>query len=257
MMFKIYAPSYQRAESAFTHKTYPEVFYVVAESEAAEYRKVHDRVVAVPDKVQGLLPRVYNWILKNADVENLVITDDDISCYGYFWEKKECKLSQEGLNSFIEHGFLLAEDLGAYFWGLNINDDRQSYREYTPFSMLSYIGGPFQAHRRSHGIFYDLKMFLKEDYDMTLMQINKFRRVLRFNGYYYRAKQGGSGSGQAGGCASYRNVKVEIEQVKALQRKWGNQIVKFDPREGSRSNRTDKKQNFDVNPIIKVPIKGV
>jgi hypothetical protein len=36
---------------------------------------------------------------------------------------------------------------------------------------------------------YDERIPLKEDYDLSLQHLNKFRKVLRFNKYFYKVKQ--------------------------------------------------------------------
>ncbi len=51
-----------------------------------------------------------------------------------------------------------------------------------------------------------------------------------------------------GGCADYRTIQKEKEQFDLLQKKWGSKIVKRD---------NGSKTNYDINPIIKVPINGV
>jgi hypothetical protein len=84
---------------------------------------------------------------------------------------------------------------------------------------------------------------LKEDYDLSLQVLNKYRKTLRFNAYHYLVKQ----HTNIGGCANYRTLAKEKEQLKLLQIKWGSKIV-----------REDKSgQGYDINPIIKTPIKGV
>lgn len=94
-------------------------------------------------------------------------------------------------------------------------------------------------------------MPLKEDYDMTLQQCNKYRGCLRLNFGFYNCKQ----SKQAGGCATYRNYEKESEQLNLLQKKWGKKIVKID----KTKNNNQKKESkiLDYNPIIKIPIKGI
>jgi hypothetical protein len=98
---------------------------------------------------------------------------------------------------------------------------------------------------------YDERFSLKEYYDMLIQQINRYRRVFRVNKWFYVKK----GAQQKGGCAAYRNIEKEIGQIEALQRKWGYDIVKFD--KGSQNHKTTKKKNFDINPVIRIPIGGV
>ena len=50
----------------------------------------------------------------------------------------------------------------------------------------------------------------------------------------------------SGGCAEYRNIQKEKEQMDLLIKKWGSKIVKLDSR-----------NTKDINPVVKPPIKGV
>ena len=70
-------------------------------------------------------------------------------------------------------------------------------------------------------------------------------------------KQGASGTAQnqTGGCATYRSLEREKEQLELLQRKWGSRIVQIDTGEAYHMARKIKK--FDLNPIIKIPVRGV
>lgn len=151
---------------------------------------------------------------------------------------------------FVEKYSLMAMELGAKFWGINCNQDRMAYRHCTPFSTIAYIGGPFQCFIKGNRCRYDEKLPLKEDYDMTLQQLNRERVVLRVNSYHYICKQ----SVNTGGCAAYRNRDFEHEQILAFQKKWGSKIVRIDD---TNKGRSDKRKQADYNPIIRVPIGGV
>lgn len=144
----------------------------------------------------------------------------------------------------------MCEDLGFKFWGGNCNQDAMSYMTYTPFGFSKYIGGPLQCFIKGNECFYDEALPLKEDYDMTLQQCNKYRGCLRLNFLTYNVKQ----SEQKGGCASYRTLMREKEQFELLQKKWGSEIVREDK---SNKGHSKKKKRFDYNPIIKVPIDGI
>lgn len=248
MSFKIYSPSYKRAKICKTHKYIKEVFYVVAENEAKEYKAIHDKVIIIPNKIQGNISRVRNYILDNflnVD-EKLIMVDDDFKSIGCFEGNLLKKLNEDEVYQMIEKGFLLCEDLGAKLWGLNIISDKGSYREYTPISTNAMILGPFNGHVM-HDLRYDERIPLKEDYDLSLQMLNKFRKTLRLNMYHYNSEQ----NTIEGGCASYRSVITEAEQFNLLQKKWGEKIV-------TRDKKSDKKQKyFDINPVIKSPIKGV
>ena len=53
----------------------------------------------------------------------------------------------------------------------------------------------------------------------------------------------------------YRNLDREYKQLKLLQKKWGKRIVKLDW--SDKSHKSNKKKMLDINPIIKIPMKGV
>jgi len=247
---KIFSPSYKRARIVTTQKYLPSCKYVVAEFEADEYiAEGHDCWI-VPDSAQGSVCKIRNYILDNSDEKELVIIDDDMSYIGRWNGSKSVRLDHDDVLEFIDHGFLMANDLDVKLWGMNIIGDKGSYREYTPFSMKSPILGPFQAFRNID-LRYDEDLPLKEDYDLSLQVLNKYRRTLRFNMYHYVCKQ----KTITGGCAAYRNIDFEKEQFKLLVKKWGSDIVRQD----SGKSQTGRKKElvYDINPIIKVPIGGV
>lgn len=251
---RVFAPSYKRGEKKASTQVYlPFVTLVVAEKEAEAYRKGGNTIVTCPDSVQGNLCRVRNWILdQNKDARGVVLLDDDYSAI-MRWRGRDLEtLIPEEVEEMFEQGFALAEEWGAYLWGLNCVVDKGAYREYTPFSTVSYIGGPFQAHRPNR-LRYDEKLPLKEDYDITIQHLNEYRRVLRMNMYVYQVKQ----NEQAGGCAVYRTIKAEKEQFGALAKKWGGSIVRVDGGQSKKMVRGGKEINWDINPIIRPPIRGV
>lgn len=257
MDVSVCVPSYKRPKVE-TLDVYPHCRVYVAESEFAAYRAsngVGADIVAVPDEVQGNLCRVRNYILDaefGSGTDGVLIIDDDMSSvcrfeavqakHGLFgYQRKD--LNEAELLAFVRHGFELCDEWGFKFWGVNCVSDPRSYCAYTPFSTNEYIGGPFQAHLKNP-LRYDERLPLKEDYDMTLQHMNKYRGALRFNMYHYYCKQ----SDQAGGCAQMRNIARERQQFDALQRKWGDKIVKHDGL---------SKKAFDYNPKVNIPIRGV
>lgn len=256
MDIRVCIPSYKRpVVETLKYIPFAKVFVDVGEEE--EYKKMNPdgNIIGVPKGVQGNLCRIRNYILDEefkdgADV--VVIVDDDMKGIYQWQNTKKQLIPTEEVDFFLQKYSQMAKDMGVYFWGMNINQDKQVYREYTPFSTTSYIGGPFQAFMKGSPLRYDERLSLKEDYDMTLQQLNEYRKVLRVNSHFYVVKQ----SEQSGGCASQRNYLEEERQLKLLQRKWGSKIVKMDNADRSH-NLTKTKSRIDYNPIIKVPIKGV
>jgi len=211
MSHKIFVPTYKRAGKVFTHLYLPSTVYVVAAFEAQAYRDTGVNVWEVPNSAQGNLCRIRNYILDHADGRRILLLDDDLKCLGRWNGSSHHKLSGDEAEEFLDHGFELADEMGVKFWGLNCIQDKGSYREYTPFGLTSYIGGPFQAFIDCP-LRYDESLPLKEDYDMSLQALNAYRRNLRFNFMHYFAKQ----HTNEAGCATYRTIEREKEQILAL-----------------------------------------
>lgn len=264
MYISVNCPSYKRPKvETLDYLPFCKVW--VDESEYDAYIKANkgheDMIISCPKGIQGNLCRIRNYILdtefaKGADV--VLIIDDDFKQMAYFesapgekYEYRNNKVEADEFLEFIEKYSRLCAEFGFKFWGVNCNADAMSYMQYTPFSTVSYIGGPFQCFLRGNECRYDEALPLKEDYDMTLQNCNRYRGCLRVNKYHYTVKQ----AEQAGGCATYRNYAREEQQLNALRKKWGSRIVKID---NSNKGKTKKKKaKIDFNPIIKIPIKGV
>lgn len=254
MKISVAAPSYKRPNAVDTLTYLPSTKIYVDEKEADEYRKNYPKanIVAVESKYQGNVCRIRNKILEDHKNEIVCIIDDDLRSIAYFEKDVDHKIPDEySFLAFLYKYTQMALDMDIRLWGINVNFDKQCYREYTPFSFTSYIGSPFMVHIRPE-LRFDERLSLKEDYDFTLQNLNKYRRTLRVNKYHYVVKQ----VDQPGGCAAYRNMDREKEQLLLLQKKWGSDIVRIDAGK-SRSHKSEKVRGFDINPIIHAPIVGI
>ena len=264
MHISVNCPSYKRPKvETLDYLPFCKVW--VCETEAEAYRAANpgfeENIIPCQKGIQGNLCRIRNHILdtefsSGADV--VLLIDDDMKRVSYYESEPgerfgytKHAVRTEDFLGFIEKYSRICEGFGFKFWGLNCNLDALSYTQYNPFSTVAYIGGPFQCFLRGNECRYDEDLPLKEDYDMTLQNCNRYRGCLRVNKYHYQVKQ----AEQAGGCATYRNYAREEQQLEALRKKWGSRIVKIDT---SNKGKTQKeKVRVDFNPIIKVPIKGV
>tara|TARA_Y100001938_G_C8087378_1_gene432876 strand:+ start:986 stop:1729 length:744 start_codon:yes stop_codon:yes gene_type:complete len=245
----IYAPSYKRANGVKTHKIIPDIIYCVHEFEAQEYIDKGYNVEIMPDAIKGNIARVRNYILENYVKDKGLVIDDDIEGLKIWdWEEGLPSVKDiDDIEEFIEQGFNLCEEFGCRLWGINILGDKGSYREYTPFSLKNTISGSFMGFL-NNDLRFDETIPLKEDYDYSIQNCNRYRKLLRIN-YAHMIKKDHK---NRGGCADYRTLDREVEQLKLLQKKWGKRIVKNDT-----TQRGKKKKGFDINPIVKIPINGI
>lgn len=247
MKISVNVPSYHRPDKITTLEYLPYARVWVDGSEYKEYKKAHPKadIVKCADGVQGNLCRVLNYILDEEfkrGMDVVLILDDDIHWIER-WEVDELtgfgyepyKLNADEVLMMIEKYSIMAQDLGAKFWGVNINYDKYCYKHNTPFSTKAYIGGPFRCHLKGSRCRYDERLFFKDDYDMTLQQLNMERVVLRVNAYHYICEQ----STNKGGLAAYRNRDREYEQCELLIKKWGGAYFQL-RRIEQRANRKRK-----------------
>lgn len=255
MNIRVCVPSYKRPRVR-TLDYLPFARIYVCETEAGDYAKANPGadIVACKQGIQGNLCRIRNHILDSefaAGADVVCLMDDDNEGIFYYQSEPgsafgytEYLVDADNFLWFIERYTLLCAEYGYKMWGVNVNYDPHAYTHYRPFNTTAYIGGPLFCHLAGSECRYDEALPLKEDYDMTLQHLDKYRGALRVNKYHYRCKQ----SEQPGGCASYRSMEREKEQFDLLQRKWGSGIIRQD--KGS-------KYKFDYNPILKSPIKGI
>jgi len=207
----IIIPSYKRSHDLKGKDYFFMAKYCVPESQKYEYIKEvgKDRVITLPDNEDG-----------------------DI-------------LDKHELINFFKHNFLLCEELGCKMWGLSQNEDNRIYKEFLPFNLTNVVLGPFQAHLK-HELKFDSRVGTKDDYDMALQQLHKYKKVLRLNKFHYLCEHGDN----KGGIVSYRSKEKEIEYCKQIMLKWGKKIIQYriPPRK-----MTDLLNAKKVN----VPIKGV
>lgn len=259
MKISINTPSYKKSGDVDILDYLPMTRMFVCETEVDAYRKNYPdaEYIVMPKGVQGNIARVRNYIISHEfdrGIDAACMVDDDLRRVAYFEDCKRIRIAGDEFEAWVEKYSMIADEMGVKLWGVNLNCDKQSYRENTPFSFVSVVLGPFMVHL-NNPLRYDERFFLKDDYDISLQHINKYRRVLRLNKFYYMAKLSGSGTGQVGGTSGARSVQREQDQIRLLQSKWGDQIVKFDGVE--RNHMMVKKRTFDINPVIRIPIKGV
>jgi hypothetical protein len=247
-------PSYKRSHDLKGKDYFFMAKYCVPESQEKEYIEAvgKDRVITLPDSEDGDIVKKRNWILNNIEFP-LIMIDDDVSEIGYF-ESRTGKVdgnhSRKTMNKnllidFFEHNFNLANEFNCKMWGLAQNQDNRICKEFLPFNLTNIILGPFQGHLE-HNLIFDNRVGTKDDYDMSLQQLRKFKKVLRLNKFHYLCEHGDN----KGGIVSYRSKEKEIEYCKQIMLKWGKKIIQY---KIPPTKMTDLLNAKKVN----IPIKGV
>jgi hypothetical protein len=250
-MISLIIPSYKRGKDHLIQGRdyFPTAKYLVGEFERDDYTKIlgADRVISTPDEETNTIAKARNWVLQNIP-RPLLMLDDDVYCVCRFEDKinqKKIPHTPKEAANFIKEGFRMAEEWGVPLWGINQTADPLAYREFCPFSLSNVVLGPFCGHLE-HDCLYDETLPFKEDYDMSLQLLNKYRKILRLNKYHYLCDHGK----MEGGCVSKRSLEVEKDNAERFTRKWGSKIVKF-------NYKNPKKITDVLNGRVDPPIRGV
>ena len=245
-------PSYNRSESLRGKDYFFMAKYCVPKSQKDKYiNKVGiNRVICLPDAEDGNIVKKRNWIIRNIP-KPLIMIDDDVSKLVYWDNRRNGKtylrddLPKDLLLDVFNEFISLAEQFEVKMFGISQNTDDRVHKESEPFNLTNIILGPFQGHLE-HDLNFDERVGTKDDYDMSLQQLNKYRKILRFNKFAYECNHGNN----KGGIVSYRSKNKEIQYCEAIMKKWGTNIIKY--------NIPPKKMTDLLNANnVNIPIKGV
>lgn len=260
------SPSYRRPVCRTARYIKKTNVYIDKSDEEAyrEANKGYGNIVVCKDGIQGNLPRVRNYILdqefgNGADI--VVMMDDDINYIGYFdvdeingFGYVKNKIPGKEIDDFILYGSLLCQEWGFGMWGCNHYEEPLYYNHFSPFSTQNSCVGQFMVFIKDD-LRFDEKLPLKEDYDMSIQQLNKYRGTLTLKFCYCKGDFGKL----AGGTAVRRNHKAEFEQFKLFKKKWGSEIVKgTNELSGGKGKKKTFIKKYDFShPVVKCPIKGI
>lgn len=241
-------PSYKRAGEVLTLDVAPFAWVWVPESQGDDYRKHYgDRVITIPDELDGNSARKRNAILDKSPCPWVVLMDDDVTKFTMFEGGRRHTLNPSGVARMIERGFELAYQLGVRIWGINTNSDPIAYRCFTPLALLSPVLGPFLGILGTE-LRYDEWVRSKDDYDFWIQHIHKDHQTLRLNMYNYYHKI----ADNAGGTVSIRSQAYEKEGIQRMRVKWGDKVFTGRSMSGGRSSTGMN----TLNTIVKAPIPG-
>lgn len=244
-------PSFKRWDNLVGSKYFKSAKYVVCESQAKHYEKAlgAKRLIVMNDEHDGTITKKRNWILKNVE-RPLIMIDDDVPHLMVFDKRSKgnylCeKLDGKILDEVFEHMVDMAREFDVRLFGLAQNMDNRVYKEFLPFSLTSIILGRFQGHME-HDMVFDDRVGTKEDYDMSLQHLLRYKKILRFNKFAHMVPK----DDNRGGIVATRTQESEINYCKQIMLKWGRDIIEY---RLPPTKLTDLLNAKKVN----VPVKGV
>jgi hypothetical protein len=232
MNIKYVSPSYKRAKGCLVLGFLSKIKVYVAPQEYDDYCKYNkeyqDRVVAVPDGVQGNgKSKCMNWMLDNLwdeDTDAIIMIDDDVSgIMKHIKNAKDEKISEEDFYELVENWVRLAKEWGCGMFAISPSSDPLVYDEFAPFRLHGYCDGQVTGWCMKNEIRYDEELTIKEDVDFALKNWQKYHKCLRIEKYYPKSKSFGDNEG---GCNVFRSSEEEKRQFKIMQKKWGTDIIR-------------------------------
>tara|TARA_R110002012_G_scaffold171535_1_gene336336 strand:+ start:1435 stop:2151 length:717 start_codon:yes stop_codon:yes gene_type:complete len=222
MNYKVYIPSKGRAGKVTSHKLFLESFIVCPNSEVDDYKKHHENVIGVPNKIKGITA-TRNWILEyNKDDYQIQVDDDARSFHKYEKTKLVRFTDPERIDTILNTMFLITEEIGFKVWGLAMAADYKFYRPYSPFTTQGVVGANIIGII-NNPLRFDERLRVKEDYDYSMQHIYKYGGVVRTHKFGIDVIH----LTNEGGCVGYRTKEVELQAYDTLLNKYGPSVVKF------------------------------
>ena len=198
------------------------IIFVDSPEEREEYLE-YNRCKVVYTKTKGI-QHARNAILDYFNIGDYIITlcDDVKGVYELKGKKDLRRLNYTGLIKLINLGFDACLKYGTELWGVYpIKNDFYMSRTIAP---AGFVIGTFSGII-VNDIRCDTSLQLKEDYDFTIKNIIRFKKIVRFNYYCVEAKH----YNNKGGCVDYRNPEMEKAACDRLLELYPN-YVRLNPR---------------------------
>jgi hypothetical protein len=221
----IAVPTYKRAGNVPTLDLFDEPVLFVDSFEMDAYRKAHPNATIVEYVGNpGLTPKL-NFILKYArenKYDAIIKVDDDFREMAYYGDGIATTYrgeSRERIYQVCERLVVMAKDANIpLFSFLQIGDVRK-FNPNSPFSLFATLKLGIYGMLVDNDLWFDERFKLKQDIDMCLQVLMKYRKVLIENRYSFHCKPT---MGNPGGCSDYRNRPTEDKIMELLRSKWGS-----------------------------------
>ena len=231
---KILIPSLGRSETiadVLSLTGMKDVKIYVKKHEIKDYKKyIPDHMIhIVPDDKIGL-GAIRNFLVEQHRDENyFVILDDDVTGITYrFSDKMELIQNPKHFREILRNSYQVALDLETPVFTYSANQNPAMYTQLDHFTFSGNVPS-------CHGIIphllgdiqYDPRLIVMNDYDIAL-QCKYHKRIL-FVDKRYNLQFSGKWFNK-GGSSTLRTKELLQKCSRILQKKWGNSVIKFDPR---------------------------
>ena len=230
----------------------PDALVIVDERELDAYKAVvpegqlftHPGMPTVPT-----LTAIRNYVfddLASFGADVLVWADDDVYALLAMpgWSKRRHD-EPETVRQVLENAAQCAIDAGCKMFGFNPSPNGLHFKPQQPITLHSWVGSVL-GFVGDHGLRYDARLAMHEDTDVCLASLMRDRIIWRDDRWSFTNYR----MTNAGGLASYRSEKRELEEQRILHEKWGR-YVGFKSRSGEQ-NRLGK-DAATVSTQIRVP----
>ena len=188
--------------------------FVVEPQDQALYADAGHQIMVLPENNQGITFSRH-WILKmmrKMKYERFWMLDDDIECFG---EVEEGKTIQKDGNVLVAAYDQLKIYGPASMYSLELRQFAWSAKEVQRDKIAMQCVMFDLQHCQN--IEYDLRLKIREDYDISFQAIFKDKGTLKSGKYYYGIADMKS---QAGGMSEWYNAETEMHETWKLCRKW-------------------------------------
>lgn len=222
---KIVIPSHGRSTTVATLKWLPSAMLVVAESQAAAYRRSYpdaeidthpDDLIGLVRKRQWMYDRYGDCFMVDDDVKNMVSLTTPAGEKARF---AEGDLAVDLITRLYDE----AVDLGAYLFGFSPFGHPLAYNPMKPLALTGVPLGAGLGIRRSEKLFWNTEITAVGDYWIALLNAY-YHRMALIDWRWYLACVGTFKN--RGGGAGHRTMATEERDTQLLRDAFGSDIVR-------------------------------
>ena len=183
--------------------------------------------VEVPRGIHGHAA-AWNHILRSVEQKVVILMDDDVRFVYWLGETHMVRISSSAFLDMLCNLVINALDAKVGLFGISDIDIRK-VSPLSPFQTRAMIGCITGIVGR--GVWYDERNIIKDDYDHVLQHLKTDRFVWKDMRYFIAQDR----NVLAGGQMTWRTIERENAEVERLKAWWGDDIIHWRNRKGTKS----------------------